>query len=206
MATAANPSTIATSQAELEALLADFLPRQGGWDAEGYLWLTDYTNRLIEFTDGRVEVLPMPTDEHQALLDFLAAAFNAFLRPRGGVARFAPLRLEVGPRRFREPDLVALRDARDPRRQSRYWRGADLVLEIVSPDQPARDLVVKRDEYAAAHIPEYWIVDPRDESIRVLGLEGDRYVEHGVFGRGARATSATLAGFTVEVGAAFDAD
>ena len=44
-------------------------------------------------------------------------------------------------------------DARDPRAQNAYWLGADLVVEIVSPDDPERDTVVKRSDYASAHIP-----------------------------------------------------
>jgi hypothetical protein len=79
-----------------------------------------------------------------------------------------------------------LPSAADPRRQNAYWTGADLVIEVVSPDDPQRDLVTKRSEYAQAGIPEYWIVDPQTETITVLRLEDARYVEHGVFrpGRG----------------------
>ena len=50
------------SQAALDALLGELLPRQGCWSDEGYLWLTDHGNRLVEFTDGRIEELPKPTD------------------------------------------------------------------------------------------------------------------------------------------------
>ena len=50
------------SQAALDALLCELLPRQGCWSDEGYLWLTDHGNRLVEFTDGRIEELPKPTD------------------------------------------------------------------------------------------------------------------------------------------------
>ena len=206
MTTAMPSSTIGTSQAELDDLLAELLPRQGQWDAEGYLWLTDHTNRLVEFTDGHIEVLPMPTDTHQHILKYLFLALHAFVQPRGGDVCFAPLRVQVRPDAFREPDLVLLRDARDTRRQDRYWLGADLVLEVVSPDKPKRDLVEKRGDYAAAHIPEYWIVDPQHETITVLRLAGDAYVERGVFGRGARATSALLPDFAVDVAAVFDAD
>ncbi len=197
---------ISTSQAELNALLADLLPRQGEWDAEGYLWLTDGTNRLIEFTDGYIEVLPMPTDKHQAILKHLFLALHFFLQPRGGIVNFAALRVQIRLGLYREPDLVVLRDARDNRRENRYWLGADLVLEVVSPDQPQRDLVQKRREYATAKIPEYWIVNPQGETITVLRLDGDAYVEHGLFRRGARATSALLEGFAVEVDEVFDAD
>src|SRR5207247_6762550 len=36
--------------------------------------------------------------------------------------------------------------------------------EIVSPDDPERDLRVKRADYAEAGIPEHWIVNPADET------------------------------------------
>ena len=206
MTTTLPGSTISTSQPELDDLVAELLPLQGQWSPEDYLWLTDHSNRLVEFTEGHVEVLPMPTDEHQSISRHLFVTFLAYLTPRGGLVQYAPLRVQVRPRIYREPDLVVLRDARDPRRQNRYWVGADLVLEIVSPDQPARDLVEKRADYAGARIPEYWIVDPRNRTITVLRLEGDAYVEYGVFGRGMRATSVLLPEFSVDVEAVFTAD
>jgi Uma2 family endonuclease len=206
MAVDTRNSTIGTLQAEVDHLSLDQYPRQGEWSEEEYLRLTDYSNRLIEFTDGYVEVLPMPTDHHQSILLFLYEYFIAFLRPLGGKVLVAPLRVRIRTRKFREPDLVLLRDAKDPRRQNRYWQGADLALEVVSDDKPARDLVEKRGDYAEAGIPEYWIVNPETETITVLRLEGDAYAEHGVFGRGAQATSALLPDFGVGVDAVFDAD
>ena len=95
--------------------------------------------------------------------------------------------------------------ARTPRRQNRYWLGADLVAEVVSPDDPDRDLVEKRTDYAEAGIPEYWIADPRDETLTVLVLRGEAYVEHGRYARGEVAASVLLDGFAAEVSAVFDA-
>jgi Uma2 family endonuclease len=79
------------------------------------------------------------------------------------------------------------------------------VLEIVSPDNPERDTVEKRADYAEAGIPEYWIVNPLDETITVLRLAGEQYSEHGVFRRGETATSTLLAGFAVAVDDVLDA-
>ncbi|MCY4374551.1 MAG: Uma2 family endonuclease [Spirochaetaceae bacterium] len=194
-----------SSQEALASLLRDVLPRQGAWSDREYLWLTDHTNRLIEFADGTVQELPMPTDTHQAVLLSLYLLFRDYLEPRGGVARVAALRLRVREGVFREPDVLLLRDRSDRRRQDRFWLGADLVVEVVSPDDPDRDLVEKRADYAAAGIAEYWIADPRDETITVLALEGNAYVEHGAFARGAAATSPLLAGFAADVDAVFDA-
>lgn len=199
----ATPS--ATSQEALHALLREVLPPQGRWSDEEYLWLTDRCNRLIEFTDGHVQELPMPTFTHQAVLAFLYRLLHAYLEPRGGVVMFSALRMRIREGKFREPDLLLLRDRSDSRCRDRYWLGADLVVEVVSPDDPDRDLVEKRADYAEAGIPEYWIVDPRDETITVLALEGDAYVEHGVFAAGDSAGSRLLQGFTADVTAVFDA-
>ena len=201
----ATSASATTSQAALDALLRDILPRQGCWSDEAYLWLTDHGRRRVEFTDGRIEELPMPTFTHQAVLSFLHVLFRAWLKPRGGVVMFSGLRMRIREGKYREPDLLLLRERSDPRNQDRFWLGADLVAEVVSPDDPDRDLVEKRLDYAEAGIPEYWIVDLRDETITVLVLEGSAYVEHEVQSRGGTATSPSLAGFTADLSAVFDA-
>jgi Uma2 family endonuclease len=115
------------------------------------------------------------------------------------------LRLLIRDGKFREPDILLLCDARDPRRQNRYWLGADLVVEVVSEGNPERDVTIKRADYAEAGISEYWIVNPLNEMITILELQGDAYAEHGAFGRGERAVSKLLDGFGVHVNEVLDA-
>lgn len=141
-------------------MLAELLPPQGGWSDEEYLVLTALGNRPVEFTDGFLEVLPTPADKHQSILKFLVLAFYAFVELRGGKVHFAPLRLQIRPGKFREPDLLLLLSAADPRRQNRFWLGADLALEVVSEEKPERDLTDTRRDYAEGRVPEYWIVNP----------------------------------------------
>jgi Uma2 family endonuclease len=186
--------------------ILDLRPIQGLWTEEQYLTMTDHSRRLLEFADGYIEVLPMPTDKHQAISQFIFLALLALIQRIGGKVQYAPLRLQIRAGKQREPDILLVRDAHDPRRQNRYWLGADLVVEIVSPDDPERDTKVKRADYAEAGIPEYWIVDPEDDSITVLCLENSSYTEHGVFHRGETATSTLLSGFTVPVSDVLDAD
>ena len=57
----------------------------------------------------------------------------------------------------------------------RYREAIDLAVEIVIPVDPDRELIDKRNDYAAAGVSEYWIIDPRDDSITVLGLDGGKY-------------------------------
>jgi Uma2 family endonuclease len=198
--------------------IADSDTLQGLWTVEQYLRFTDRSNRLIEFADQRLEVLPVPTKRHQAIVKYLLFVLSAFLDVRGGTVFFAPLRLKIRNGNFREPDLMAALDANDPRLQEAYWLGADLVVEVVSEDDPLRDTVTKRAEYAQTGIPEYWIVNPLDETVTVLTLsdpgsvhaedggdsEAAQYREHGVFRRGDTATSALIEGLVIRVDQVFD--
>src|SRR5260370_28001374 len=97
--------TIATSSlSEYRQTLMDLLPDQGHWSDDGYLWLTDHTSRLIEYTDGQIEPLPMPTDMHQSIAEFFLVAFAAFLTPLGGKAHITALLLPIRRGHFRSPD------------------------------------------------------------------------------------------------------
>ncbi len=205
MATVPQISTPLPSSEEWKEMLEELLPCQGHWSEEEYLVLTDHRSRLVEYTDGFLEPLPMPTDKHQSVLQFLFLAFLRYVDPRAGKVHFSPLRLQIRPGKYREPDLLLLLSATDPRRQNRFWLGADLALEVVSEEKPERDLVDKRGDYAEGGVPEYWIVNPQSETITVLRLSGQAYEEVAVYRRGESAASVVLAGFSVDVSAVFDA-
>lgn len=179
---------------------------QGLWTEEQYLALSDSSRQLIEFSDGIIEVLAMPTDRHQVILAFVYFLLSHHIHSLGGKVLFAPLRVRIREGMYREPDIVALMNAHDLRRQDRFWLGADLVVEIVSPDDPMRDLVIKRSDYAKAGIPEYWIIYPQNETITVLQLIDREYVEYGIFRRGQQLSSAWLKDFHMDVNAVFDAE
>jgi Uma2 family endonuclease len=172
-----------------QELLGNFLPPQGSLSEDEYLVLTEHGNRLVEYNDGFLEPLPIPTDKHQSVLQFLFPVFLQSVGTRGGKVHFAPLRLQVRPGKLREPDLLLLISAADPRRNDRFWLGADLALEVVSEEKPERDLLEKRADFAEGRVPEYWIVNPQTETIGVLRLNGDSYEEAATYRRGETAVS-----------------
>ncbi len=172
-------------------------PNQGQWADEDYLLLP--TNRLVELSQGRIEVLPMPTRSHQRFVLRLANLFQAFLEPEGrGEVVVAPYPVRLWEGKFREPDVVVALAAHVTRLGESHADGADLVIEVVSPGDAGRDRVVKREEYARAGIPEYWIVDPSRGTISVLHLAGEAYVET-VHGSGDRARSILIPGLEADV-------
>ena len=184
--------------------IAKLFPDQGAWSEEEYLMLSG--NRLVEFSHGIVEVLPMPSYAHQLMVAWLYELLREFIVHRNlGRVIFAPLRVRLWAGKYREPDLMVMLEENRHRISQQYWDGADLVMEIISPDDPARDLETKRREYAVAGIREYWLVNPIDETITVFTLpEGEqRYEIHGVYLRDTVAESVLLPGFEVDVTACF---
>ena len=74
--------------------IAHLFPAQGAWSEEEYLALPG--NRLVEFSNGYLEVLPMPTTSHQALVAYLYGLLLAFVSRRDlGKVFFAPLRVRL---------------------------------------------------------------------------------------------------------------
>ena len=187
-------------------LLAEY-PRQGEWLESSYLALE--TNRLIEFSDGMLEFLPMVTPLHQDLMMFLRDHLVTATQGRySGRVYVAPLRVKVRSGRYREPDVIFAKPEHVPDRR-RPLVGAELVIEIVSgtASDRHRDFVTKREDYAASGIGEYWIVDPDLETITVLTLPQDAtaYSVHGRFHNGQVANSALFPEFTIDVATCFAA-
>ena len=202
------PASVTFGPGEPAWDVALLYPMQGTWSQEEYLELTDSSNVLIEYTAGRIEVLAMPTIEHQLILKFLLRALDAFVDPRKlGMVLFAGTRVYLAPDKYREPDIVFNFTEHHAQSGKRYYQGADLVMEVVSDDEESRirDHEKKVVDYAQGGIPEYWIVDPQEKQITVLALNGTSYTTHGVFREGDQATSKLLDGFAVPVSAVLEA-
>jgi len=195
----------ANGRAEPTWDIALLWPEQGQWSVDEYLSLPG--NRLVEFSDGFLEVLPMPTTLHQWIVLYLWESLKHFTGGWSGLglALTAALRVRLWENKFREPDVVFMLTQHRRRAHDEFWEGADLVMEVVSddPTDRRRDLVTKRAEYSRARIAEYWIVDPKLGQITVLKLKCKTYGVHGVFKTGQTATLSLLAGFGIDVRTVF---
>lgn len=202
------------SLAQLAPEAADWTPE---WEAaqvfpvrvacseEEYLALGE--SRFLEYSDGFLEILPTPTIFHQLILKDIFLMLDDWVVARNlGLVLFAPLKVRLRAGKHREPDILFMKRENSRRIGNDYWERPDLVMEVVSAKNRRHDLVTKRDEYARAGIPEYWIVDPEEATITVFVLRPRRktYVEHGTFAKGDRATSQVLPGFEVDVKAALE--
>ena len=120
----------------------------------------------------------MPSLLHQFLSRLIFLWLNKHVEQNNlGIVMTAPTRVRIDVRHYREPDVLFVATQNIRRRHEQYWESIDLAVEIISPDDADRDLIDKRRDYAAAGVAEYWLVDPRDDSVTVLTLEDRAYKE-----------------------------
>jgi Uma2 family endonuclease len=183
--------------------IAQLFPAQGDWSEEEYFSLE--TNRLVEYSDGVLEFLPAPTIFHQLILQFIYEQLKSFVAANDlGTVVLAGYKVRLRSGKYREPDILFIKAANRARIKTQYCERPDLVIEIVSDKNRAHDIKTKRLEYARAGIPEYWIVDPEEETITVFVLKARqrKYGVYGAFCKGTTAGSKTLPGFAIDVSTA----
>ena len=82
----------------------------------------------------------------------------------------------------------------------------DWICEIISPRKAAEDRIRKKRISHQHHVPYYWIVDPRDESLTVLEWSAKGYVEILTAQRGERARAEPFTALDLHVGVLFGDD
>jgi Uma2 family endonuclease len=74
----------------------------------------------------------------------------------------------------REPDLLFVSTSNLPHLKTNFLDGAaDLIIEVVSPESRTRDTQTKFQEYQTAKIPEYWLINPEDQTATFYRLNSN---------------------------------
>jgi len=159
-----------------------------------------------EIVDGELVMSPTPGAEHQELAGLLGSELLQFVRARG-LGRFFPNPMHVilDEHVHYEPDLCFIRTARRGIVKKSHIAGPPgLVIEVISESNRTHDTVVKFRDYAKYGVAEYWLVDPRDETISTWGLDNGAYSLLERFGRGDTVVSGVLPGLRLDPGPLFD--
>lgn len=154
-----------------------------------------------QLIDGALVMSPSPTFRHQHIVAQLQFALTRYVRERDlGHVLGAPLDVVFSETHSFQPDLVFVSKARFGIIAEEGLRGApDLVAEVLSPSTAYYDLTIKREVYERFGVTEYWILDPKRETVEVLALRGDAYEPAASARHEGTAASALLDGFTVDL-------
>ncbi len=124
-------------------------------------------DRLDEVWEGVLHMVPAPSGAH-ASLEWQLAAILRPLAQAAGLEAVGQFNLGEGEHDYRVPDGGL---HRSPPRGT-WFPTAALVVEIVSPGDETWE---KLRFYAAHHVDELLIVDPADQRVDWLALDGSSY-------------------------------
>ena len=179
------------------ALRGPYEVRLPGWTEERF-FAEAPEEGFYEFKDGELIVHSAVNLEHQGIVRFLTVLLTVFVSKRSlGQVFNGPGILRPRPDLCREPDIFYVSKERLSALKPQYVAGAaDVVIEVISEGSRRRDLEEKADEYRAAGVGEYWVVDParREVVVHVL-VEGEYSVSKVAQGR---LESSALPGFWVD--------
>jgi Uma2 family endonuclease len=127
-----------------------------------------------ELIDGEHYVSPALRTKHQRVSGQIFGRMFMYLREHPlGRAYYAPLDVVFSEIDCIEPDLFYISHERAARQITEdYMEGPpDLLAEILSPPTKHVDRGVKHRLYERFRVPEYWIIDPENEVVKVYRLE-----------------------------------
>ena len=157
--------------------------------------------RWLELDDGALYFMPRPRRGHQftsvTLSTFLVNYLNGFDNPPGEVYAELVVIISRESGRILIPDLsIFLRPPGDESDISAAGSIPDIVIEILSTDRN-RDLVRKRQLYAEAGVPEYWIFDPVNDTVLPLELQDGEYAQRPTLTAADTLTTPLLPGLSI---------
>jgi Uma2 family endonuclease len=154
-------------------------PQAKYWTYEDLRALPDDGKRY-EIIEGVLYEMDAPNMVHGHIIAMLTyRVLWPVVDQLAGVVYTAPIDVFLPGANPVQPDIFVLLPEQFGFRSARGVEGPPvLVVEVLSPNTTHHDLVRKRDLYARASVPEYWIVDPEAKSITVLVLEGGHYRTH----------------------------
>jgi Uma2 family endonuclease len=132
---------------------------------------------FYELINGNIVKKQAPAPAHQNASMQIATAMNNFIKERQlGKLFAAPIDVFFDDHNNTQPDILFVKKERDFLITKHGIEGApDLIVEILSPSTFKVDRKDKFDMYLFFGVSEYWIVDPKNQSIEVYILENDRY-------------------------------
>lgn len=141
--------------------------------AERYFALVDegvlQPDDRVELLEGVIVAMPPQSPPHAGHTALIARRLGALVGDRAAVRSQSPL--PVGALSVPEPD-VAVVPGSESDYLTRHPTTALLVVEVAVSSLP-QDRLTKAAIYAAAGVPEYWIVNLRDRALEIL-REPDR--------------------------------
>jgi Uma2 family endonuclease len=149
---------------------------------EDYLLIPE-DGRCHQIIDGEHVVNAAPIPRHQWVAKKIMRGLELVIEEPGlGRVYHAPLDVLLSRFDILQPDIVVLLNRTLPQLHPRNFQGTpDLVVEVLSDSTRGDDRGRKRERYARAGLPEYWLADPVANTLETFALRDGQLQALGVF-------------------------
>ncbi|MDZ7877782.1 MAG: Uma2 family endonuclease [Saprospiraceae bacterium] len=197
-----SPNALTIAQ-ELQQAVTDEAKRRHAFRE----WLDE--DKKAEFINGEVVIMHSPVKKrHSRVSKLLTRLAGVYAEIKGIGEIMYEKALIALTRNDYEPDMVFYRkeEADKQTDDQMIFPAPSFVVEILSKSTAKYDKGIKKQDYAAHGIEEYWIIDPVKQQIEQYLLigNGSEYMPPYVFLYEDNIESAVITGFNIPVAALFD--
>ncbi len=152
-----------------------------------------------EIIDGEHYMSPAPSTNHQRVSRKIQfQLYDQIELKKLGEVFNAPTDVELAMHDIVQPDLVVVLESQTHIITPKKIKGIpNLVIEILSESNPQHDLILKFEMYQRSGVPEYWIVDPDEQTVQQYFFVDGRYIDAGKYHD--RIASKTIVGVAVDL-------
>lgn len=172
--------------------------------ADYFKWKFD---ERVELIKGKVfKMSPAPNTWHQVITGEMFVKLRTFLEKNPCSVFIAPFDVRFIRKSkddhdittVLQPDICVVCD-----RSKIDYRGCvgapDLVVEVLSPGNNAKELKKKYEVYEESGVIEYWVISPQDQWLQIHTLTNGKFKQSPYYVSGDTVTSSVLPGFSLDL-------
>lgn len=176
---------------------------------EEFMEIYEKSTLRMEYINGEIYLLASPGITHQEILGRLYLIFSDYFKGKKCKVFVAPFDVHFRKKGFKEPDVmqpdisVACDLKGNVSEKGRYMGTPALVIEILSDSTRKKDMIDKLNTYMLSGVKEFWIADPRQESIMIYNFNDCDIDGLKVYEKGQTAFSRAFMGLSADVESLF---
>ncbi|NNF34147.1 MAG: Uma2 family endonuclease [Saprospiraceae bacterium] len=169
-------------------------------------------DEMVEIIKGKIfRMSPGPSARHQEISGNLFFQIKKGLNKKSCKIFSAPFDVILPVKdkdymdsdRVVQPDIVVICDPEKIKERGCFG-APDWIIEILSPNTTKKDLQDKFDLYEESGVGEYWIAEPRNQTVEVFVLEQGSYKRIRTYVKEDEVASHTLSGLTIFLDKVFE--
>ena len=151
---------------------------------EEFMEIYENTDLRMEYINGEIVLLSSPSTFHQDISGNLYVKLRDYLKGKDCKVFYAPFDVhfykhEIDTPDVMQPDLLIACDLEgNINEKGKYMGTPTLCVEILSKSTRSKDMVEKLNTFTLSGVKEFWVVDPKKETVIVYTFNNYQIEEY----------------------------